>query len=296
MEHVPLCDGLCLALPHNLLRISRSIRAPAVSGPTVSVHLAGPAPEPDGSAEVHADSRASAAGPPAAAGVIAPEGAVSAVEPAVGLRPKIAWALGAGAVGSVLLAAWLSSAPGPGSHQQSPMPQAEPAATSPAEPVAGSGPEPASGLSIVPLKRPATALRLLPVPGDVVAAGPEAGASAGPDAPAAAATPAAATADAPPAGPRLAAARQHLEAGRVTYPPGDNAVALALAVLRDHPGHPEAMDLLGRCTVQLLEEARAHREAGRSYEARNVLEELLGFNPEHPEARRLWAEWVGTPR
>jgi len=293
LDHVPLCDGLCLALPNNLLRISRSIRAPAASGPTVSVDVAGAAPEPDGAAEAHPGPGSAPASAPAA-GMAAPVAAAAPVEPAAGLRPAVAWALGAGALCSVLVAAWLSSAPPPvpAPQQQAAVPETGPAARSPPGPVAD-GPEPASATTVVPLRRPATALRLLPVHGDVAAAVPGADPAAGPDA---APAPPAATADAAPAAPRLAIARQRLEAGRITYPPGDNAVALALAVLRDHPGHPGAMALLGRCTAQLLEEARAHRAAGRGYEARNTLEELLGFNPEHPEARRLWDEWVGTPR
>jgi len=294
MDHVPLCDGLCLALPNNLLRISRSIRASAASGPTVSVDVAGAAPEQEDAAEADDGPGSAPEARPAsvAAGRATPVAAAPPVEPAAGLRPPVAWALGAAALCSVLLAVWLSSAPPPAPGQQAAIPETEPAASSAPGPGAA-GPEPASATTIVPLRRPATAVRLLPVPGDLAAEVP--GTDPAGSAKATAAAPAARP-DAAPVAPLLAIARQHLEAGRVTFPPGDNAVDLALAVLRDHPDHPGAMALLGRCTSQLLEEARAHRAAGRVYEARNTLEELLGFNPEHPEARRLWAEWVGTAR
>jgi hypothetical protein len=93
---------------------------------------------------------------------------------------------------------------------------------------------------------------------------------------------------------RIAKARRLLEAGQITYPPGNNAVALIIAVTADHPGHREALALLGECTDRLIGRAQELSATGRSYEARNALEEVLVFNPENERANRLWDEWTAS--
>jgi len=95
---------------------------------------------------------------------------------------------------------------------------------------------------------------------------------------------------------RLDRARVLLDQGYITYPPGGNAVALLVDVLEDHPGHPRAMDMLDESTVRLIEAARQARARGLDYEARNSLEEVLGFNPDNATANRLWREWIGEDR
>ncbi len=105
-----------------------------------------------------------------------------------------------------------------------------------------------------------------------------------------AATPAA------PADWRIERAREALEQGRITYPPGNNAVALLDDLLEERPGHPVAMAMLGECTARLIDAAVQAHQAGLDYEARNTLEEVLGFNPDSARARQLWREWVGTRR
>ncbi len=102
-----------------------------------------------------------------------------------------------------------------------------------------------------------------------------------------------------PSGPpdwRLERAREALEQGRITYPPGSNAVALLRDLLNERPGHPQAVAMLGECTARLIDAAVQAHQAGLDYEARNTLEEVLGFNPDSARARQLWREWVGTRR
>jgi hypothetical protein len=106
----------------------------------------------------------------------------------------------------------------------------------------------------------------------------------------------AAVAEPAPDDGRLARAEELLEQGYVTYPPGRNAVALLTSLLDDYPGHPEAMALLGDCTDVLIEAAIDARRRGLDYEARNTLEEVLGFNPDNQRALALWEQWVGAPR
>ena len=95
---------------------------------------------------------------------------------------------------------------------------------------------------------------------------------------------------------RLRRARQLLDEGRITYPPGENAVALLGGLLTDQPGHAAAMAMMGEATNRLLNSAARAHAAGDLYQARNVLEEVFGFNPQNQRARRLWREWVGEER
>lgn len=96
--------------------------------------------------------------------------------------------------------------------------------------------------------------------------------------------------------PRIHRARRLLEAGQITSPPGDNAVDVLSALVEEHPDNEQALWLLALCAQRLIEQAVTAREQGRTFEARNTLEEVLGFHPEHERANRLWQEWVGASR
>lgn len=90
----------------------------------------------------------------------------------------------------------------------------------------------------------------------------------------------------------LARARELLDAGHITYPPDDNAVALLTRIMEREPGHAQALALLGECTTRLIDAAVEAREQGLDYQARNLLEEVRGFNPDNERANRLWQEWI----
>jgi hypothetical protein len=95
---------------------------------------------------------------------------------------------------------------------------------------------------------------------------------------------------------RLIRARQLLRTGRVTYPPGNNAVAILTDLLAEDPDDEAALDLLEAATGVLVVQARQAHEQGRDYEARNLLEEALALSPRDARANRLWREWVGARR
>jgi hypothetical protein len=95
---------------------------------------------------------------------------------------------------------------------------------------------------------------------------------------------------------RLVRARELLAAGYITYPPRDNAVAYLERLLAVDPNNAEAMALLDECTRQLIQAAVRAHDQGLDYEARNTLEEVLGFNPDNERANRLWREWVDAAR
>ncbi|MFU8817189.1 MAG: hypothetical protein ACNA7W_17720, partial [Pseudomonadales bacterium] len=95
---------------------------------------------------------------------------------------------------------------------------------------------------------------------------------------------------------RLVQARLLIDQGRITFPPEGNAVALLSRVLADQPDNAEALAMLGVATHRLLDAAARAHAAGDPYEARNLLEEVLGFNPYNQRANRLWAEWVDRSR
>lgn len=95
---------------------------------------------------------------------------------------------------------------------------------------------------------------------------------------------------------RLVRARELMEEGYITFPPDDNAVAYIERLLADEPGNPRALALLAECTSRLIDAAVRAHDQGLEYEARNTLEEILGFNPGHRQANRLWQEWVEDAR
>ena len=95
---------------------------------------------------------------------------------------------------------------------------------------------------------------------------------------------------------RMANARALLDAGQITEPPGNNAVYELKIVLYREPENEAALALMGEAAERMLVAATTAYDAGLEFEARNLLEELLAFHPDHAEANRLWAQWTGSPR
>lgn len=95
---------------------------------------------------------------------------------------------------------------------------------------------------------------------------------------------------------RLIRARELMDAGYITYPPEDNAVAYLERLLATDPDHPRAMAMLDEATRELIDAAVRAHDQGLDFQARNTLEEVFGFNPDSQRAHRLWREWVGTER
>jgi hypothetical protein len=95
---------------------------------------------------------------------------------------------------------------------------------------------------------------------------------------------------------RLARARELMRHGDITYPPGSNAVELLTDVLEEAPDDQAAADLLRECSARLVDVAVAYHDRGLEYEARNTLEEVFSFHPEHAVAKRLWRQWLVEAR
>ena len=95
---------------------------------------------------------------------------------------------------------------------------------------------------------------------------------------------------------RLTRARELMDAGYITYPPEDNAVAYLERLLAADPGNPRALEMLDEAGTRLIDAAVRAHDQGLDYEARNTLEEVFGFDPADERAHRLWREWVGTAR
>jgi len=93
----------------------------------------------------------------------------------------------------------------------------------------------------------------------------------------------------------LASARLYLEEGYVIEPAPDGRTAIdeiSQALFRD-PVNQEALNLMTAAAESVLLDAKATYDAGFEYEARNILEELLAFHPEHPEGNQIWQQWTG---
>jgi hypothetical protein len=95
---------------------------------------------------------------------------------------------------------------------------------------------------------------------------------------------------------RLARARSLLEAGSITFPPDANAVDVLSTILEAHPNDAAALEMLRECAQRLLLDAERAQADGAYFEARNLLEELLSFDPGNREALELWRLWVGSDR
>jgi hypothetical protein len=67
-----------------------------------------------------------------------------------------------------------------------------------------------------------------------------------------------------------------LSAGTI-YDVGErNAVQALTEILRADPDNEQAMQLMYQCASQLVADAAAARDAGEDYQARNLVEEVLG--------------------
>lgn len=280
-----LSPGATLVFPGNTLRISEHIARPAQPGPRLTVEAGGapggaggesvaagaaPAAEPVEDSEITAvGDGASVAGAQTAPAELQPPETEADPASAPG-GPLGRWKVGAGIAACVLLAGGLLIWPGLRGPSDSTI--STTVGESPVTPVVP--------VQIPPLARrtvaaPLTAIdlddlpprRLLPVP-------------------------AAATDAEPVFAAELARARELLEAGYITYPPDDNAVAVLSRIMAREPGHPEALALLGECTTRLIDAAIDARRQGMQYQARNLLEEVRGFNPDNERANRLWQEWM----
>jgi|GEM_PF-3765742 len=92
----------------------------------------------------------------------------------------------------------------------------------------------------------------------------------------------------------LARATAYLQQGFITQPEGSNAVQELSIILWQDPTNKEAFDLMGEATTQLIDAAVEAHSAGFEYEARNLIEEVLGFNPQHPQANAYKQEWASN--
>ena len=92
----------------------------------------------------------------------------------------------------------------------------------------------------------------------------------------------------------LLQAEQLLSSGDIIAPRGNNAVALIRQVLGEEPDNSLAKQLLAQCAERLITMARQAQAMSMNYEARNLLEEVLFFYPNHPAASELWDEWVDS--
>jgi hypothetical protein len=89
----------------------------------------------------------------------------------------------------------------------------------------------------------------------------------------------------------LARARAYLEQGFITQPKEGNAVMELSIILWQDPSNQAAFDLMGEATTRLIDAAVEAHAAGFEYEARNLIGEVLGFNPQHPQANAYKRQW-----
>jgi hypothetical protein len=94
--------------------------------------------------------------------------------------------------------------------------------------------------------------------------------------------------------PRLANAARLIAQGAILAPRGNSAVALIMSVLEEDPSQPEAVRLLNRSASVLVAQADEEHETLGVYAARNTLEEVLSFHPNHGPANQRWRAWVAT--
>jgi hypothetical protein len=90
----------------------------------------------------------------------------------------------------------------------------------------------------------------------------------------------------------LRRARDYIDRGLITSPSSGNAVAELRGALSRSPANQEAGALMDAAAAKLVVAAREAQAAGLDFEARNLLEEVLGFRPGHPEAVRLREAWM----
>lgn len=91
---------------------------------------------------------------------------------------------------------------------------------------------------------------------------------------------------------RLERARRYLEQGFITQPRESNAVRELSMILWADPANQEALNLMSEAANRLVDAAVEAEAAGLEFEARNLLEEVLGFHPEHQQANAYWRQWT----
>lgn len=92
---------------------------------------------------------------------------------------------------------------------------------------------------------------------------------------------------------RLDRAKSYLEQGFITQPGESNAVRELSMILWADPANQEALNLMSEAANRLVDAAVEAQAAGLEFEARNLLEEVLGFHPEHQQANAYWRQWTG---
>ncbi|XOV82795.1 MAG: hypothetical protein ACFHXK_18285 [bacterium] len=90
----------------------------------------------------------------------------------------------------------------------------------------------------------------------------------------------------------LARASAYMAQGFITQPRDGNAVLELSNILWQDPSNQAAFELMGEATNRLIDAAIEAHSAGFEYEARNLIEEVLGFNPQHPQANAYKRQWA----
>jgi len=88
----------------------------------------------------------------------------------------------------------------------------------------------------------------------------------------------------------LARARRLFNAGKIITPLDNNAVRAVRWILNSSPEYQQAQLLLDQCADRLLSQASSAYASGEEYQARNLVEEVLAFNPQYAPAEELWGE------
>lgn len=94
--------------------------------------------------------------------------------------------------------------------------------------------------------------------------------------------------------PRLARAAQLIAQGAILAPREGSAVSLIMSVLAEDASSPAAVRLLNRSASVLVAQADEEYETLGVFAARNTLEEVLSFHPNHGPANQRWRAWVTT--
>jgi hypothetical protein len=89
----------------------------------------------------------------------------------------------------------------------------------------------------------------------------------------------------------LMEAQRLYSSGAIVAPVEYNAVGLLERILYTDPTNERALELMYQCATRMLNRARAARAGGNEYAARNLVEEVLGFHPDFPEAHQLLESW-----
>lgn len=92
----------------------------------------------------------------------------------------------------------------------------------------------------------------------------------------------------------IADATALFDAGFITAPAERNTVAILNRILEQDPEHPEAISLLKRCADRMIDAAVEAEHHGLEFEARNLVEEVMAFYPQHEQAEDLWQQWTAA--